>query len=245
MWIVFNRSKYGWSTYSLLPFDDVVGGCDVGDVDTVLVTAFVVVDTVCFVEPVDTIDEEGNVTGKDCVDWIRDTGGDDDDGCSTDDDCGSDGDGGDGVSCFDWFDANDDIDCDSCSDDDDPDATSVGDSDADGDSGGPFDDGASCVDCDCGKSDFDDGDGVGDGDVDVNADGSSDDVSSVDAAKGDVVADPDCSSDPDVAGDVNSNTIDVCATDFDALADANAEGSGDDENSVDSTSGDVVADPDG
>ena len=220
--------------FTMLPIDDVVGGCDVDDVDTVLVTAFVVVDTVCFVEPVDTIDEEGNVTGKDCVDWIRDTGGDDDDGCSTDDDCGSDRDGGDGVSFFDWFDANDDIDCDSCSDDDDPDATSVGDSDADGDSGGPVDDGAGCVDCDCGKSDFDDGDGdgdgVGDGDVDVNADGSGNDVSSVDAAKG---------------GDVNSNTIDVCATDFDALTDANAEGSGDDENSVDSTSGDVVADPDG
>ena len=153
--------------FTVLPIDDVVGGCDVDDVDTVLVTAFVVVDTVCFVEPVDTIDEEGNVTGKDCVDWIRDTGGDDDDGCSTDDDCGSDGDGGDGVSCFDWFDANDDIDCDSCSDDDDPDATSVGDSDADGDSGGSVDDGASCVDCDCDKSDFDDGDGVGDGDGDL------------------------------------------------------------------------------
>ena len=203
--------------FAMLPFDDEVGGCDVDDVDTVLVTAFVDVDTVCFVEPVDTTDEEGNVTARDCVNWIGDTGGVDDGGdawvdsdadvsgdtkasdnggcnadevvdgggCGDDFDCVSDDSGDD---CGDdWFDANDDIDCDSCSDDDDPDATSVGDSDADGDSGGPVDDGASCVDCDCGKSDFDDGDG----DVDVNADGSGDDVSSVDAAKGDVVADPD------------------------------------------------------
>ena len=88
--------------FTMLPIDDVVGGCDVDDVDTVLVTAFVVVDTVCFVEPVDAIDEDGKdcvtakdcvtlsldcVTAKDCVDWIGDTGGDDDGGCSADGDC--------------------------------------------------------------------------------------------------------------------------------------------------------------
>ena len=84
--------------FAMLPFDDEVGGCDVDDVDTVLVTAFVDVDTVCFVEPVDTTDEEGNVTARDCVNWIGDTGGVDDGGCSADCACGSDGDGGDGVS---------------------------------------------------------------------------------------------------------------------------------------------------
>ena len=63
-------------------------------------------------------------------------------------------------------------------------------------------------------------------------------MSSVDAARDDLVADPDGWGDPDVAGDVGSNAIDVCAADFDASAE-------DEDIGVDAARGDLVADPDG
>ena len=81
--------------------------------------------------------------------------------------------------------------------------------------------------------------------ADADAECSDDDENSVDSTSSNVVADPDGWNDFDTAGDVGSNAIDVCAADLNASADANTEGSGDDENSVDSTSDDVVADPDG
>ncbi|PFX12868.1 hypothetical protein AWC38_SpisGene23105 [Stylophora pistillata] len=118
--------------------DTDVGGCDVDDVDTIIVVGFVVVDTVCLIKPDDTIDEEGNLTVEDCVDWIGDAGGvnDNDDVDFVTDGCG-----------VDWVDAEADINCDSCSDCNDSNATSVGDNDANGDSGGgAVDDGAGGVD---------------------------------------------------------------------------------------------------
>lgn len=57
-------------------FDGVVGGGDLDDVDTVMVVGFV--------------DDERNAIAEDCVNWIDDAGGIDDDDCKGDGDCGCD-----------------------------------------------------------------------------------------------------------------------------------------------------------
>ena len=218
--------------FTMLPIDDVVGGCDVDDVDTVLVTAFVVVVTVCFVEPVDVIDEDGKdcvtlsldcVKAKDCVDWIGDTGGDDDGGCSADGDCGSDGDCGDG------------------------DFGGAADDNGDGKSDGSGDTGIN-------DEERDGGSGVnGDGTVDTGADGGGDTwVDSDTDLSGDVRASDDggCDTDEVVDGGGCGNDFDCVCNDsgddwFDANSDIDCDScSCNDENSVNSTTGNVVTDPD-